>query len=109
MVCACLVASVLSGNYKDLESEEARSSFEILEGVSEEEAYLNGKNSLHSSPYGGYALCAVSGLIWTAVGEYKIILQLVGLLSHGKLSKGIADRAINAMEDVQNLRRAVYE
>lgn len=113
MVCACLVASVLSGNYKDLESEEVRSPFEIIEGVSEEEAYLNGKNSLHSNPYGGYyggyALCAASGLIWIAVGEYKIILQLVGLLSHGKLSKGIADRAINAMEDVQNLRRAVYE
>jgi hypothetical protein len=36
-------------------------------------------------------------------------LQLVGLLSHGKLSKRIADRAINAMEDVQNLRKAVYE
>ena len=50
MVCACLVASVLSGNYKDLESEEARSPFEYLEGVSEEEAYLNGKNSLQCKP-----------------------------------------------------------
>jgi len=87
MVCACLVATVLNGNHKDLESEEVPlsppSPFEVLEGVSEEEAYLN--------------------------GEYKIILQLVGLLSHGKLSKRIADRAINAMEDVQNLRKAVYD
>jgi len=59
--------------------------------------------------YGGYALCTASRLILFAVGEYKTILQLVGLLSHGKLSKGIADRAINAMEGVQNLRKAVYE
>jgi len=43
MVCACLVATVLSGSYKDLEYEEAASPFEVLEGVSEEEAYLNGK------------------------------------------------------------------
>jgi hypothetical protein len=51
MVCACLVATVLNGNHKDLESEEVPlsppSPFEVLEGVSEEEAYLNGKNSLH--------------------------------------------------------------
>lgn len=48
MVCACLVATVLSGSYKDLEYEGPASPFEVLEGVSEEEAYLNGKNSLAS-------------------------------------------------------------
>jgi hypothetical protein len=46
MVCGCLVASVLSGSYKDLEYEDAASPFELIEGVSEEEAYLNGKNSV---------------------------------------------------------------
>ena len=54
---------MLSGNYKDLESEEARSPFEILEGVSEEEAYLNGKNSLHSSPTVAMRLVGASDLI----------------------------------------------
>lgn len=109
MVCACLVATVLSGSYKDLEYEEAASPFEILEGVSEEEAYLNGKNRLQSGPMVAMRSGVTSGLTRFAVGEYKIILQLVGILSHGKLSKRIADRAVNAMEDVQNLRQAVYE
>ena len=54
-------------------------------------------------------LCTGRKVTWFTIGEYKVILQLVGLLSHGKLSKRIADRAINAMDDVQNLRKAVYE
>jgi hypothetical protein len=60
------------------------------------------------------------------VGEYKTILQLVTVLSHGKrefrvktnvesanrhiiVAKRITDKAINQMEGVQNLRKAVYE
>ena len=43
------------------------------------------------------------------LGEYKIILQLVGVLSHGKTAKQMADGAIDLMQDVQNLRKAVYE
>ena len=43
------------------------------------------------------------------LGEYKIILQLVGVLSHGKIAKTLADRAIDLMQDVQNLRKAIYE
>ncbi len=42
-------------------------------------------------------------------GEYKTILQLVGVLSHGKTAKRLADDAIDVMQDVQNLRNAVYE
>jgi len=42
-------------------------------------------------------------------GEYKTILQLVGVLSHGKIAKRLTDRAIDAMQDVQNLRKAVYD
>ncbi|ORX37949.1 inositol hexakisphosphate-domain-containing protein [Kockovaella imperatae] len=42
-------------------------------------------------------------------GEYKTILQLVTVLSHGKQAKRITDKVINLMEGVQNLRRAVYE
>lgn len=42
-------------------------------------------------------------------GEYKIILQLIGLLSHGKQAKRLADASIDRMDGVQNLRRAVFE
>ena len=42
-------------------------------------------------------------------GEYKTILQLVGVLSHGKIAKQLTDRAIDLMQDVQNLRKAIYE
>ena len=45
--------------------------------------------------------------LWT--GEYKTILQLVGVLSHGKLAKRLTDHAIDLMQDVQNLRKAIYE
>lgn len=31
------------------------------------------------------------------------------MLSHGKVAKRIADMAIDAMQDVQNLRKAIYE
>ena len=43
------------------------------------------------------------------VGEYKTILHLVGVLSHGKIAKRLTDRAIDHMQDVQNLRKAIYE
>ena len=42
-------------------------------------------------------------------GEYKIILQLVGVLSFGKSAKAVTDRAIDMMQDVQNIRKAIYE
>lgn len=42
-------------------------------------------------------------------GEYKTILQLVTVLRHGKEGKHLTDRAINAMDGVQNLRKAVYD
>lgn len=36
-------------------------------------------------------------------------MQLVGVLSHGKVAKRLTDRAIDLMQDVQNLRKAIYE
>jgi hypothetical protein len=36
-------------------------------------------------------------------------LKLVGVLSYGKLAKRLADGAIDKMQDVQNLRKAIYE
>ncbi|GAA6059315.1 hypothetical protein JCM10212_005895 [Sporobolomyces blumeae] len=41
-------------------------------------------------------------------GEYKIVLQLIGVLRNGKLAKKLTDRAIDNMEAVQNLRTAIY-
>lgn len=42
-------------------------------------------------------------------GEYKVVLQLMSVLLHGREAKLIADRAIDAMNGVQNLREAIYE
>ncbi|KAJ3280819.1 hypothetical protein HK104_000390 [Borealophlyctis nickersoniae] len=42
-------------------------------------------------------------------GEYKVILQLMAVLGHGKLSKRLTDRAIDACDHIQNLRSAVYD
>ena len=88
MVSASLVATVASwdGKIGDLvvpEDDAEEQLYDSLDGPSEEEAYLQ--------------------------GEYKIILQLVGVLSHGKTAKMLADRAIDLMQDVQNLRKAIYE
>jgi len=61
----------------------AHSHYDPVDGSYEEEAYLR--------------------------GEYKIILQLVGVLSYGKVAKRVTDKAIDAMADVQNLRKAIFE
>ncbi|CCO28893.1 Paladin [Rhizoctonia solani AG-1 IB] len=65
------------------ESTYATSHYDSVDGSYEEEAYLR--------------------------GEYKIILQLVGVLSYGKVAKRVTDKAIDAMADVQNLRKAIFD
>ncbi|WFC98121.1 hypothetical protein MYAM1_000844 [Malassezia yamatoensis] len=40
-------------------------------------------------------------------GEYRCILQLVGVLSNGTLAKALTDRVIDRMETIQNLRKAI--
>ncbi|KAI7872941.1 inositol hexakisphosphate-domain-containing protein [Spinellus fusiger] len=42
-------------------------------------------------------------------GEYKVILQLVSVLTFGKLAKRLTDQAINMCDHMQNLRRAIYD
>ena len=42
-------------------------------------------------------------------GEYKIILHLIGALENGRLSKSLTDRAIDCCDQVQNLRKAIYD
>lgn len=86
MVMACLVSSIMHWNPEEAASVHYESPAEIydsMDGPSEEEAYLQ--------------------------GEYKTILQLVGVLSHGKAAKRLTDRAIDMMQDVQNLRKAIYD
>ncbi|KAJ6512734.1 inositol hexakisphosphate-domain-containing protein [Mycena sanguinolenta] len=85
MVAACLIATTMNWNGKEpkYEQEDVTDTYDPMDGPSEEEAYLQ--------------------------GEYKTILQLVGVLSHGKLAKRLADRAIDLMQDVQNLRKAIYD
>ncbi|OBZ72108.1 Paladin [Grifola frondosa] len=91
MVTACLIATTTSWKHDveplvSLSAEETESALEqydSIDGPSEEEAFLQ--------------------------GEYKTILQLVGVLSHGKMAKRLTDRSIDLMQDVQNLRKAIYD
>ena len=88
MITACLIASTRNWQGRGIDDRvtEDRGNLEIydqMDGPSEEEAYL--------------------------AGEYKTILKLLAVLSHGKLSKRLTDRAVDLMQDVQNLRKAIYE
>ncbi|EIM91392.1 uncharacterized protein STEHIDRAFT_153038 [Stereum hirsutum FP-91666 SS1] len=90
MVSACLIATVMTWDQHTRDTDEAEDGnesppeeYDAIDGPSEEEAYLQ--------------------------GEYKIILQLVGVLSHGKIAKRMTDKAIDQMQDVQNLRKAIYD
>ena len=42
-------------------------------------------------------------------GEYKIILQQLRVLPHGKLSKVYVDRAIDTCSHIQDIRGAIYD
>ncbi|TFK46087.1 hypothetical protein OE88DRAFT_1668241 [Heliocybe sulcata] len=86
MVTACLIATTTEWNEQqedNVSDDVVSEDYDALDGPSEEEAYLQ--------------------------GEYKIILQLVGVLSHGKVAKRLTDSAIDLMQDVQNLRKAIYD
>ncbi|KZW02890.1 hypothetical protein EXIGLDRAFT_730985, partial [Exidia glandulosa HHB12029] len=88
MVVASLVSTILQlpKNWEFAEPDEPvtdTNPYDLIDGFSEEQAYLH--------------------------GEYKSILQLVGVLSHGKLAKRLTDDAMDAMQDVQNLRKAIYD
>ncbi|KAL0953290.1 hypothetical protein HGRIS_004539 [Hohenbuehelia grisea] len=87
MITACLIATTIGwdthGVVEAEGQDDADEMYDSMDGPSEEEAYLQ--------------------------GEYKTILQLVGVLSHGKIAKRLADKAIDLMQDVQNLRKAIYD
>ncbi|KAF9048553.1 inositol hexakisphosphate-domain-containing protein [Panaeolus papilionaceus] len=86
MITACLISSTMnwtSSLNEEFIEEISPEVYDPIDGPSEEEVYL--------------------------AGEYKTILQLVGVLSHGKIAKRLTDRAIDLMQDVQNLRKAIYD
>lgn len=112
MVSACLVSTTLEWNPETGEGnnlmalaqddfeESQEGFFDSMDGPSEEEAYRQGKPLLSTT-----LDCSDS----SSAGEYKTILQLVGVLSNGKVAKRLTDSAIDLMQDVQNLRKAIYE
>lgn len=88
MIAACLISTIASCDVTVALRDEdepfaVHSHYDTVDGSYEEEAYLR--------------------------GEYKIILQLVGVLSNGKVAKRVTDKAIDAMADVQNLRKAIFD
>ncbi|KAI8371352.1 inositol hexakisphosphate-domain-containing protein [Radiomyces spectabilis] len=42
-------------------------------------------------------------------GDYRVVLQLVSVLTYGKLAKRLTDQAIDMCDHMQNLRKAIYE
>lgn len=103
MVVACLVATTATWDKTDATLPSAEENgleiYDSIDGPSEEEAYLQGR--LNYDIPGSY--------VNTLLGEYKTILQLVAVLSHGKIAKRLTDYAVDLMQDVQNLRKAIYE
>jgi hypothetical protein len=105
MVTACLIATVMNlkrdERTSEIEPDSIVGDYDTIDGPSEEEAYLQGTIILNQTP--------VFRSWHIFLGEYKVILQLVGVLSHGKTAKRLTDGAIDLMQDVQNLRKAIYE
>ena len=81
--------------------------YDSMDGPSEEEVYLSGEDFPETVCEEKDDSLFVSHTLFA--GEYKTILQLVGVLSHGKIAKNLTDRAIDLMQDVQNIRKAIYE
>lgn len=107
MISACLVAnlSAWDGTKESLAILREQTTnpdvpYDALDGPSEEEAYLQGEVRY---------TCQLCHKSKDTAGEYKIILQLVGVLSFGKSAKAVTDKAIDMMQDVQNIRKAIYE
>lgn len=94
MITACLLAMIMNNN--DCISLDRRGSIVIdsptqttnMTNISEneesmDESYLN--------------------------GEFKIILQVISVLTYGKLAKRLTDKAINMCDHMQNLRKAIFD
>jgi hypothetical protein len=96
MVTACLVAMVMTNDYI-LMDRHGSISIESPQSLrSSVHSVFNGENeeSLEESYHNG---------------EFKIILQLVSVLTYGKLAKRLTDKAINMCDHMQNLRKAIFD
>jgi hypothetical protein len=108
MVTACVIASTQQWTTQERQLAEHEPITEVeiydpIDGPDEDEAYLQGAVNVIV-----HHICECF-VTKTDTGEYKTILHLVGVLSHGKVAKRLTDRAIDLMQDVQNLRKAIYE
>lgn len=96
MVTACLMAMVMNNEHildrrgsMTLESPTSVRTKSFLGSV-----YDNEEESMEDSYYNG---------------EFKIILQLISMLTYGKLAKRLTDKAINMCDHMQNLRKAIFD
>ncbi|THH21421.1 hypothetical protein EW146_g157 [Bondarzewia mesenterica] len=107
MITACLIATTMTwkehNSMAEVVCETITEEYDSIDGPSEEEAYLQGDLSFNFAKN-----MMTAKAVWMT-GEYKTILQLVGVLAHGKLAKRLTDRAVDLMQDVQNLRKAIYD
>jgi len=107
MITACLIATSMNLKREEcvsgIDPDSIGEDYDAVDGPSEEEAYLQGTVFFPIEA----EVCIVP--LTMSSGEYKIILQLVGVLSYGKTAKKLTDDAVDLMQDVQNLRKAIYE
>ncbi|KAH9467317.1 hypothetical protein MJO28_000112 [Puccinia striiformis f. sp. tritici] len=106
MVAGMLVANSIRMN-KAAKLERKRSTSSVATSV---DLYTPAPGSPHSPTH------SIGGDTWDVPevnpyleGEYKTILSLISVLQHGRLAKKLTDRAIDAMDSVQNLRKAIYD
>ncbi|KAF7727042.1 hypothetical protein EC973_008089 [Apophysomyces ossiformis] len=93
MVTACLMSMILNNDCAG----DMTGSF-IVDGVESSAFLYNGEDDESHEERERYQN-----------GEYKIVLQLVSVLTYGKLAKRLTDQAINMCDHMQNLRKAVYD
>ncbi|RCI04172.1 hypothetical protein CU098_006507 [Rhizopus stolonifer] len=94
MVTACLMAMVM--NNDSIFVDDKRDSIVIPPMLTRQPSLYNSENeeSMEESYHNG---------------EFKIILQLMSMLTYGKLAKRFTDRAINMCDHMQNLRKAIFD
>jgi hypothetical protein len=83
MITACLLAMVMNDRILDKRIDDSPVETVGYNEESMEESYLN--------------------------GEFKIILQVISVLTYGKLAKRLTDKAINMCDHMQNLRKAIFD
>lgn len=96
MVTACLMAMVMNNEHiLDRRGSVASESPTVVRRKSFlGSVYDNEEESIEDSYYNG---------------EFKIILQVVSMLTYGKLAKRLTDSAINMCDHMQNLRKAIFD